>query len=91
MPRQGSGKVIYLDEVAQMLRAGVAFDTLCQRLGVDEKSVIRAYRRARLAGRPTPGIERVRTERERLWQERQDAHNAKRRAWRTGAVCGVAR
>lgn len=79
MPRRGNGKAIYLDEVAELLRAGVTLPELCERLGVREASVTRAYLRAARAGLPTPGYDIVRRERQRTWQERQDAHNRARR------------
>jgi len=75
----GGAKLIYVDEVADLLRAGVSFDQACLRLGVQEDSVITNVRRAERRGAACTDTALVRTARHALHIERMARVYAQRR------------
>lgn len=77
-------KLIHLDDVEQLLAGGVPLDEVCRRIGVQERSVLRAVERARAGGREEAAVRLVRAARARLVEKRQVARDAKRRRWMYG-------
>lgn len=67
----GGVKVLHLDDLETLLRAGTRLDEACRRIGVQADSAVCALRRARRRGDDVDAVERlVRAERRRNLEDR---------------------